>query len=143
MGRPCTPNAILKARGSKKVRDEVEFTGSLGPPPLGMGGVALATWQEFVGELTGAGIALTQIDRRNIINLCEAAQHCHDAQVDIKEHGLKSITERGETKNQSFTIQTTAAATFLRISSAYGCTPSSRGKIHGPPKAAANDFDDI
>jgi len=144
MGRPMTPNAILKKRGSRRVREnEPEFEGGIGDPPAGMGGVALDTWREFVGELTAAGVVLTQIDRRNVINLCEAAQHCHDAQEDIKAQGLKAMTERGETKNQSFTIQTTAATTFLRISSAYGCTPASRGKVVVPKKPKANKFDDL
>ena len=144
MARPLTPNAILQKRGSKHARtNEPEFAGSIGDPPEDMEGVALETWRQFVDELTEAGVVLTQIDRRNVINLCEAAQHCHDAQEDIKRSGLKAITERGETKNQSFTIQTTAATTFLRISSAYGCTPASRGKVTVPTKPKTNKFADL
>ena len=144
MARPLTPNAILKKRGSTRVRkNEPEFVGDIGEPPAEMDGVALETWHQFVGQLSAAGVQLTQIDRRNVINLCEAAQHCHDAQEDIKANGLKAITERGETKNQSFTIQTTAATTFLRISSAYGCTPASRGKVTVPTKPKPNKFADL
>lgn len=119
------------------------YSGDMGPPPTDMVGVALETWNDVTRELTAAGVVLTKLDRRNMINLAMAAQHGHDAQLDIEQNGLKSITERGEVKNGSFTIQTTAALTYLRISAAYGLTPASRNKVTVVQKAATNPFAEL
>jgi P27 family predicted phage terminase small subunit len=144
MARPLTPNAILKSRGSKHVRDEEpEFQDGIGEPPIRLIGVGLETWHDFVDVMKSIGATLTKMDRLNLIELCDARQNCEDAQIDIDKTGLKSTSERGIVKNQSISTKATFQRVILSITSAYGLTLSSRGKIHGPKSEPLNDFDNI
>ena len=63
------------------------------------------------------------------------------ASEDLKKRGHLSITERGETKNPSWTIKTSAQMCAHRYLTALGLSPTSIGKLTGIKKPEANDFE--
>jgi P27 family predicted phage terminase small subunit len=143
MGRNATPNAILKKTGSKKVRDhEPEFAGGIGAPPAILTGRALATWHETVAELASVGIG-TKVEANALACYCLAVAELYQSLEDIEAHGRIVQTERGFTRNPACLNQNAAMGQIHKFASSFGLTPSSRSKVHGPPKAPTNDFDEI
>lgn len=143
MGRPPTPNQILKKRGSKHVRNhEPEFKPGIGDPPAVLRGVALDVWNETVAELKTAGIG-SRVEAHTLSCYCQAVADFSAAQHEIDRDGMTVVTERGMTKHPAFTIKTQAWAAIHKFASAFGLTPSSRAKVHGPPKEDENEFDEF
>lgn len=62
------------------------------------------------------------------------------ASNDLIERGHISITERGETKNPSFTIKTSAQTVAYRYLTALGLTPASAKKLTMSADEEGNEF---
>ena len=128
-----TPNEVLKRRGSKKVRDEVEAATGKTQPTHDLTPEGLAAFDRICAELEKIGVlSPTYADFVTI-----AAGAIGDIEIatrDLKERGHISITERGETKNPSFTIKTSAQTVAHKYLVALGLTPTSIGKLVGSKK---------
>lgn len=137
-----TPNEILKRRGSKKTRDEIEAsTGDVIPtfplPPEGR-----AAWDRIAAELEKLGL-LSPTYADSITIAAGAIGNIEIASLDLAKRGHISITERGETKNPSFTILTSSQQIAHRYLSALGLTPTTIGKLVMSEKEESNPFADI
>ena len=64
------------------------------------------------------------------------------ASKDLQERGHISITERGETKNPSFTIKTSAQQIAHRYLSSLGLTPTTIGNLIGRKPTVTNPFEE-
>ena len=143
MARPLTPNAILKKRGSKHVRDdEPEFSEGIGEPPAILEGRALEVWSELTAELLNVQVG-TRVDAYALSELCQAVAQSEECARIISEDGLSHTTERGIVKHPLTSVQSAASMRVLKYSSAFGLTPTARGKISAPKKAEANPYDSI
>ncbi len=72
-----------------------------------------------------------------------AAGACGDIEIatkDLNQRGFISITERGETKNPSFTIKTSAQGVAHKYLTAIGLTPTAIGKLVPPKKNEDSEF---
>ncbi len=65
------------------------------------------------------------------------------AEEDLNERGHISHSERGEVKNQSFTVYATAQSLAQKGLSALGLTPTTLGKIVTQPKEDTNPFSEF
>ena len=65
------------------------------------------------------------------------------ASEDLKTRGHISITERGETKNPSWTIKTSAQMAAHKYLTALGLSPTSIGKLTALKKEDDNPFADF
>jgi P27 family predicted phage terminase small subunit len=143
MGRPNTPNAILKRRGSKHVReDEPEFSSAIGDPPAILSGRALEVWDELTQELKEVEVG-NRVDAYALSELCQAVAQSEECARIISEEGLSHMTERGIIKHPLTSVQSSASMRVLRYSSAFGLTPTARGKISAPKKETKNPFADL
>lgn len=143
MARPKTPNAIHKLTGSKHVRkDEPEFEAGLGKPPPEIHGRSLQVWHEMVAELKKVGIG-SRVEAHALAEYCDAVAQSEECRKILKAEGLVATTERGLTRHPASMIQAAASLRILKFASEFGFTPSSRGKIHGPPKEEKNDFSEF
>lgn len=142
MGRKATPNAVLKRRGSKKVRDEIEPPTGQVAPTFALSPEGLKAWQRVCHELDKLGI-LSPTYADAITIAAGAIGNIEIASVDLQARGHISITERGETKNPSFTILTSSQATAHRYLTSLGLTPTSIGKLTGIEKDEPNEFADL
>ena len=139
MGRQPTPNAILKKRGSKKTRDEIEPDEGDVVPTFELGPQGRAAWDRIHCELEKLGVlSPTFADFMTIA--AGAIGDIEIASADLIERGHISVTERGETKNPSFTIKTSAQTTAHKYLVALGLTPTSIGKLIGSKKEEYNPF---
>ena len=138
MPRPLTPNAILKKRGSKHVREsEPEFSEGIGKPPAIIQGRALEVWNELTKELQEVQVG-TRVDAYALSELCQAVAQSEDCARIIEEDGLSHKTERGIVKHPLTSVQSQASMRILKYSSAFGLTPTARGKITAPKKVEEN-----
>ena len=143
MARTPTPNAILKNRGSRRVRkSEPEFTGGIGAPIRELSGVALTTWKEVSAELASVGIG-SRVEAAALTCYCEAVADFVQACNDLDRMGMVVQTERGYTRNPACLIKNAAMQMIAKFASEFGLTPASRAKVQGPPKEEANEFDDF
>lgn len=142
MGRPATPNAILKKNGSKKVRDEIEPDEGEVVPSYPLGDEGQAAWDRICCEMDKLGI-LSPTYADFITIAAGAIGDIEIANRDLIERGHISVTERGETKNPSFTIKTSAQTTAHKYLTALGLTPTSIGKLIGSKKEESNPFADL
>lgn len=137
-----TPNVILQKRGSSKARDEPEpRTGNVDPTfPLAPEG--LKAFRRITAEMHAMG-TLSPSWAEFVTIAASAVGNIEIAAADITERGHISITERGETKNPSFTILTSSQATAHRYLSALGLSPTSIGNIARKPTEEINEFDTL
>jgi P27 family predicted phage terminase small subunit len=141
MARKCTPNQVLKARGSRRVREnepearsgKVVATRELGPE-------ATRAFGRICAELDALGY-LSPTYAEMITIAADSIGDIEIASDDLKKRGHLSITERGETKNPSWTIKTSAQMCAHRYLTALGLSPTSIGKLTGTKKPEANDFE--
>jgi P27 family predicted phage terminase small subunit len=140
MGRIATPNAILKSRGSKKVRaDEPEFSGGFGKAPAGLSGIALDTWDVTAKELEAVGLG-SIVERTALECYCHAVAAFHQANKDIEDLGSVVQSERGYTRNPACLNQNAAMSQILKFAAQFGLTPASRSKVQGVKKEEFNPF---
>lgn len=137
-----TPNAVLQKRGSKKVRDEIDpGTGTVAPvfdlPPE-----AQRAWDRIVAIMEQMGtLSPSYADAMTIA--AGAIGHIEIASRDLTERGHISITERGETKNPSFTVLSSSQQIAHRYLSSLGMTPTSIGNLTGIKKEDHNPIADL
>ena len=142
MGRTRTLNSVLKSRGSKKVRDEIEAVTGEVAPTYDLSPEGAAAWNRICGEMDKLGVlSPTYADFMTIA--AGAVGDIEIASRDLVARGHISVTERGETKNPSFTIKTSAQTVAHRYLTALGLTPTSIGKLVGVSKEEANEFADL
>jgi P27 family predicted phage terminase small subunit len=138
----ATPNAILKKRGSKKSRDEIEVVAGEVFPTYELGPEAQRAWDRLVRVMDDLGI-LSPSWSETMTIAAGAIGDIEIAAKDLNERGHISITERGETKNPSFTIKTSAQQTAHRYLSALGLTPTTIKNLVKPDKKGSNPFMDL
>jgi P27 family predicted phage terminase small subunit len=141
MGRHKTPNAVLAKRGSKKTRREIEAAaGDVAPvfelrPEGRRAWIRIAAQMEIMGTLSPAFAEAITIAAGAIGNIEVATQ-------DLQTRGHIAITERGETKNPSFTILTSSQQIAHRYLSSLGLTPTTIGNLIGRKKDESNPFEE-
>jgi P27 family predicted phage terminase small subunit len=142
MGKPKTPNSILKSRGSNYVRDEIEpETGAI-EPTYDLSPEGKKAWDRICVEMEKLGI-LSPAYADFVTIAAGAVGDIEIASRDLVERGHISITERGETKNPSFTIKTSAQTIAHKYLSALGLTPTTIGKLVKPSGDDGNEFADL
>ena len=141
MGRPATPNAILKKRGSKKIRkDEPEPAEGDVIPTRELTKEGKAAWVRLCAVLDELGVMSPSY--AEIITLtADSLGNIEIAANDLKERGHISITERGETKNPSFTIKATEQAAAYRGLISLGLSPTAISKLTGTKKPEVDEWD--
>ena len=138
----ATPNAILKKRGSKKTRDEIEAPSGKVEPTFQLGPEAQRAWHRIEKVMSDLGI-LSPSWAETMTIVSGAIGDIEIASKDLTERGHISITERGETKNPSFTIKTSAQQTAHRYLSALGLTPTTIKNLVKPDDHGVNEFADL
>jgi len=139
MGRRATPNTVLKKRGSKNTRDEIEPESGPVMPTYPLSEEGQRAWDRLCGELEKLGV-LVPAYADSITIAAGAIGDIEIASRDLSERGHISLTERGETKNPSFTIKTSAQTIAHRYLTALGLTPTTIGKLTGAKKEETNPF---
>lgn len=139
MPRPATPNAILKNRGSKKARNEIETPTGDVVPTYPLCDEAQRAWDRIEKVMADLGI-LSPTWAETMTIAAGAIGDIEIASRDLNERGHISITERGETKNPSFTIKTSAQQTAHRFLSALGLTPTTIKNLVKPEEEESNPF---
>jgi P27 family predicted phage terminase small subunit len=142
MARPKTPNSILKSKGSKKVRDEIEPEIGTIEPTYDLSPEGKKAWDRICVEMDKLGI-LSPAYADFVTIAAGAVGDIEIASRDLIERGHISITERGETKNPSFTIKTSAQTIAHKYLSALGLTPTTIGKLVKPNGDDGNEFADL
>ena len=142
MGRTRTPNSVLKSRGSKKVRDEIEPSSGKVIPTRNLSPHALIAWDHICAELEILGV-LSPAYAHTITMAADSMGKSRVASEDIDTRGQISITERGETKNPSCTFMATMDAASHKFLSSLGLTPTTIGRLVGVQKEEANEFADL
>jgi P27 family predicted phage terminase small subunit len=140
MARLPTPNAVLKSRGSKKVRaDEPEAEAGKVLPTMPLGDEAGRAFARVCQQLDGIGV-LSPTYAETITQAAHALGDVEIASRDLDQRGHISITERGETKNPSWTIKVSAQATAHKYLMALGLSPTAIGKLTGAKTEEENPF---
>lgn len=135
-----TPNAILKKRGSKRVRaDEPEARDGEVVPTMELGPEGKQAFDRLSIELEGIG-QLKPSFAEMITLAADALGDIEIASADLRKRGHISITERGETKNPSWTIKTSAQSIAFRLLTGLGLSPTAIGKLSGVKKEELNEF---
>lgn len=143
MGRNATPNAILKKRGSGKIREnEPEPSTGKVLPTMDLSPQGKKAWDRICIELENLGV-MSPTWADTITIAAGAIGDIEIASDDLIARGHISITERGETKNPSFTIKTTAQTIAHKYLSSLGMSPTSIGKLVGTKKEEVNPFDEL
>lgn len=142
MGRNKTPNSVLKARGSKRIRDEIEAPKGEVEPTFALAAEGKQAWNRIKAEMEKLGI-LSPSWAEFMTIAAGAVGNIEIASRDLIDRGHISITERGETKNPSFTILTSSQQIAHRYLSALGLTPTSIGKLTNAGKDEPNEFADL
>lgn len=143
MARNKTPNEVLKKRGSKHAREnepqarsgKVQTTRELTPE-------GSRAFDRICAELDALGY-LSPTYSEMITIAADALGDIEIASDDLKKRGHISITERGETKNPSWTIKTSAQMAAHKYLTALGLSPTSIGKLTGIKKEEENPFADF
>ena len=137
-----TPNAILKRRGSKKTRNEIEAPDGEVSPVYPLSTEGQRAFQRIAGHLDAIG-QLRPAFSDSITIAAGAIGNIEIASRDLNERGHISITERGETKNPSFTILTSSQQIAHRYLSSLGLTPTTIGNLIGSTMEESNPFADL
>lgn len=93
----------------------------------------------MVSQLDAGGVG-SRIDAGPLTALCEAWGDFDAACSEIETLGTVVQTERGFTRNPACLNKNQAIMLIAKLSSEFGLTPSSRAKVHGPPKVEDNEF---
>lgn len=138
----ATPNAILKKRGSKKSRDEIEVESGDVLPTCGLGPEAQRAWDRLTSVMDQLG-TLSPSWAEMITQASISLGMVEVAYNDILKRGHISITERGETKNPSFTTLISSQQMANRTLSALGLTPTTIKNLVKPDRKESNPFMDL
>jgi P27 family predicted phage terminase small subunit len=142
MARRNAPNAVLKKRGSKHFReDEPEQAQGEVIPTRALGVEAQKAFARLCKELDEIGV-LSPTYAEIITIAADAIGDIEIASADLMERGQISITERGEIKNPSWTIKTSAQTTAHKYLCSLGLSPTTIAKLAGGKKEEVNEFDE-
>lgn len=108
-------------------------------PTMELGSEATAAWNRICAVLKDMGI-LSPAYAEFITIAADLIGDAHIASKDLRERGQISITERGETKNPSFTIKSTALANAYRYLTALGLSPTAIKNVTIGGDEEANPF---
>ncbi len=143
MGRLKTPRAELQKRGSKHAaRNEPEAKEGKADPTRELSPEGFKAWERICAELEGIGY-MSPTYAEMITIAADAIGDIEIASNDLITRGHISITERGETKNPSFTIKTTAQSIAYKYLTALGLSPTAIGKLTGAKKEEVNPFEEL
>jgi P27 family predicted phage terminase small subunit len=135
-----TPNAILKKRGSKKSRaNEPDAATGKVVPTMPLSDEAGRAFERVCEQLDSIGV-LSPTYAETITQAANALGDIEIASRDLDMRGHISVTERGETKNPSWTIKVSAQATAHKYLMALGLSPTTIGKLAGQKKEEENPF---
>lgn len=99
-------------------------------------------WDRLCAELKSLGY-LSPSYADFITIAADAIGDIEIASQDLIKRGHISITERGETKNPSFTIKTSAQGVAYKYLTALGLSPTAISKLTGAlPKDEVNEFEE-
>jgi P27 family predicted phage terminase small subunit len=99
-------------------------------------------WSRICNEMKSLGVLQPSFVEMITI-AADAIGDIEIASADLIERGHISITERGETKNPSWTIKVSAQTIAHKYLTCLGLSPSTIGKLTGAKKDEANPFDEI
>ena len=139
MARRPTPNPILKKRGSRSTRDEIDPASGAVLPTFALGDEGQKAFDRICATLKELDI-LSPSYAELITITAGAVGNIEIATRDLTERGHISMTERGETKNPSFTMLTSSQTQAQKGLIALGLSPTSIGKLTGVKKEAPNPF---
>lgn len=140
MARNKTPNAVLKKSGSKHYReDEPEQSQGEVVPTRKLGSEAQRAFERLCNELEEIGV-LSPTYAEIITIAADAIGDIEIASADLMKRGHISFTERGETKNPSWTIKTSAQTTAHKYLCSLGLSPTTIGKLVGSKGEEENEF---
>ena len=143
MGRTKTPNVVLKKRGSNRTRkDEPDVRSGAVQPTRPLTPEAQQAFARICAELDALGY-LSPTYGEVITNAADATGDVEIANRDLMKRGHIAITERGETKNPSWTIKATAWASAHRYLTALGLSPTAIGNLTGVKKSEVNPFEEL
>lgn len=143
MARLKTPNAILKKRGSKRTRwNEPDAATGEVRPTMALTAEGRKAWDRICAELVGIGV-MSPTFAEIITQAADSLGDIEIANRDLLERGRISITERGETKNPSWTIKCSAKADAFRYLTALGLSPTAIGKLTATKKEEHNPFSEF
>ena len=135
-----TPNEVLKKRGSRRARNnEPEAPTGEVIPTMELGKEGRRAFERLSVELDAIGI-LKPAFAEMITLAADALGDIEIASADLKARGHISHTERGETKNPSWTIKTSAQSIAFRLLTGLGLSPTAIGKLTGAKKEEINEF---
>jgi len=143
MARLKTPNAVLKKRGSSRVRkNEPESASGEVKPTMELTPEGQKAWGRICHELEAIGV-MSPTFAEVITQAADSLGDIEIANRDLHERGRISITERGETKNPSWTMKCSAKADAFRYLTALGLSPTAIGKLVGAKKEERNEFAEL
>jgi P27 family predicted phage terminase small subunit len=99
-------------------------------------------WDRICAELKLLG-SLDSSFGEMITIAADAIGDIEIASADLRARGHISTTERGETKNPSWTIKVSAQTIAHRYLTCLGLSPTTIGKLTGGKKDEVNPFDEI
>ena len=135
-------NTVLKKEGSKYVRDEIEPEKGEVLPTYQISIEGERAFKRICHELEKLGV-LSPAYSEFITLAAGAIGDIEIATKDLIERGHISITERGETKNPSFTIKNSSQVIAHRYLTSLGLSPTSIGNLIGKNPNEINEFDSI
>lgn len=142
MARNKTPNAVLKKKGSGHYReDEPDAANGDVIPTRAMTPEGQRAFDRLCVELDSIGV-LSPTYAEIITIAADAIGDIEISSADLIKRGHISITERGETKNPSWTIKVSAQTVAHKYLCALGLSPTTIGKLTGAKKEEVNEFDE-
>lgn len=132
-GRKPTPTALKELAGNpgkralnnQEPKPEVEIPAC----PQNLKGPARTEWNRVTAELVKLGI-LAKVDRASLAAYCQAWGDYVKASGKVAKQGEVIISDKGNLyQNPWVSIKNSAIDRFVRISSEFGMTPSSRTRI--------------
>jgi len=140
-GNIRTPKKELEKRGSPLAnRNEPDARDGELHPTRRLSAEAQKAWARICVELEAIGY-LSPTYAEMVTIAADAIGDIEIASNDLIERGHISITERGETKNPSFTIKTSAQGMAYKYLTALGLSPTAIGKLTGTKKEEENPFE--
>lgn len=136
-----TPNTVLLSRGSNKTREEIPATSGQVLPSYELTPEGERAWKRITEQMEIMG-TISPAYADSITIAAGAIGDIEIASADLRERGHISITERGETKNPSFTIKTSAQQIAHRYLSSLGLTPTTIGNLIGRKATEVNPFEE-
>jgi P27 family predicted phage terminase small subunit len=132
MARKPTPSAVKRLTGSDRVNEAAPKFDALPAdtkPPAVLGRVGRQLWRDLVPLLVSRQL-LTPADVALFLHACLSYEFAIEAAQRLRSEGATRLDENGiERKNPNFQLWRDSLATFNRIASEFGLSPSSRERL--------------